>query len=94
MDEHGYAVCVPERSDSSMPTRPLLDFGAGYVKRALADLPRQGSSYPWVMSMDYALDEKAMRHGPVEDPNLRFSRKQHAAPSKAASEQPQPSLMS
>lgn len=89
MDEHGYAVCVPERSDPSMPTRPLLDFGAGYVKRALADLPRQGSSYPWVMSMDYALDEKSLRHGPVEDPNLRFSRKQQAAPSRAASEQPQ-----
>ncbi|HET8940198.1 MAG TPA: NAD(P)/FAD-dependent oxidoreductase [Polyangiales bacterium] len=88
MDEHGYAVCMPERSDPNMPTRPLLDFGAGYVKRALADLPRQGPTYPWVMSMDYALDEKALRHGPVEDPNLRFYRMQEAARAKASNEQP------
>jgi cation diffusion facilitator CzcD-associated flavoprotein CzcO len=81
MDKHGYDICVPERPDPNMPTRPLLDFGAGYIKRALTDLPRQGSKYPWVMSMDYALDEKALRHGPVEDPNLRFYRK---AATKAA----------
>lgn len=79
MDRHGYAVVVPERRDPNMPTRPLLDFGAGYVKRAIEQLPRQGSRYPWVMSMDYAVDAKGLREGPVEDPNLRFSRKPDAA---------------
>jgi len=76
MDAHGYDTVEPERPDPRAPTRPLLDFGAGYVKRALQDLPRQGHAYPWVMSMDYALDEKALREGPVEDPNLRFTRAQ------------------
>jgi cation diffusion facilitator CzcD-associated flavoprotein CzcO len=84
MDEHGYASCVPQLSDPNMPTRPLLDFGAGYVKRALANLPRQGSSYPWVMSMDYALDEKALRHGPVADPHLRFYAKPRTSSAKAS----------
>jgi cation diffusion facilitator CzcD-associated flavoprotein CzcO/pimeloyl-ACP methyl ester carboxylesterase len=72
MDRHGYAICVPERGDPNMPTRPLLEFGAGYVKRALPDLPRQGPAAPWVMSMDYFLDTKVLREAPVEDPNLRF----------------------
>jgi cation diffusion facilitator CzcD-associated flavoprotein CzcO len=74
MDRHGYAVCVPERGDPSMPSRPLLEFSAGYVKRALAELPRQGPAAPWVMSMDYFLDAKLLRRGPVADPNLRFIR--------------------
>jgi len=72
MDREGYAICVPNRDDPSMPTRPLLEFGAGYVKRALADLPRQGSAAPWLMSMDYFADERLLRHAPVDDPNLRF----------------------
>jgi cation diffusion facilitator CzcD-associated flavoprotein CzcO len=72
MDRHHYAVCVPERTDPNVQTRPLLDFGAGYVKRSLDDLPKQGTAMPWLTSMDYALDEKMLRKGPVADPNLRF----------------------
>jgi hypothetical protein len=56
-----------------MPTRPLLDFGSGYVQRVLADLPRQGPGMPWVMSMDYFKDVKLLRQGPVADACLRFS---------------------
>jgi monooxygenase len=74
MGEHGYAAVVPQRGRADMPTQPLLAFGAGYVQRALAELPRQGSEYPWRMSMDYAVDVKGLREGPVEDPNLRFYR--------------------
>ena len=31
---------LPRVADPAMPTRPLLDFGAGYVQRSLADLPQ------------------------------------------------------
>jgi monooxygenase len=72
MEQHGYAVCCPRLPTPNMPTRPLLDFGAGYVQRALHQLPRQGQEAPWLMSMDYRLDAKMLREGPVEDPNLRF----------------------
>jgi monooxygenase len=78
MDRQGHAVCVPERGQSNLPTRPLLEFGSGYVQRALADLPRQGPAAPWVMSMDYFLDEKLLRDAPVDDPNLRFYAKPQA----------------
>jgi monooxygenase len=78
MERHGHAICVPERGDPNPPTRPLLEFGAGYVKRGLADLPRQGLAPPWLMPMDYFLDEKMLREAPVNDPNLRFSAKPRA----------------
>ena len=73
MDKQGHDICRPRPVDPNMPTRPLLDFGAGYVQRALSTLPRQGEAAPWVMSMDYYLDVKLLRHAAVTDENLEFS---------------------
>lgn len=72
MDAKGYAVCQPS-APPDMPTRPLLDFGAGYVQRVLDQLPHQGPGEPWVMSMDYFQDVKLLRKGPVTDKALSFS---------------------
>ncbi|GAX54584.1 flavin-containing monooxygenase [Streptomyces olivochromogenes] len=73
MDATGADICRPELPDPAMPTRPLLDFGAGYVKRSLHVMPRQGLAYPWLMSMNYHSDVKLLRGGPVEDDNLQFT---------------------
>jgi hypothetical protein len=73
LDEHGYDTAWAV-ADPDMPTRPLLDFGAGYVQRSLAQLPKQGPDAPWVMSMSYAEDRKLLREGDVIDENLRFAR--------------------
>jgi monooxygenase len=74
MDEHEYSICCPQLPSPDMPTRPLLDFGAGYVQRSMHLLPRQGLAAPWLMSMNYLDDIDLMRQGPVADPNLKFSR--------------------
>ncbi|MNQ64997.1 FAD-containing monooxygenase EthA [compost metagenome] len=84
MHDRGHDVCEA-RAPAGMPTRPLLDFGAGYVQRVLADLPRQGPDLPWVMSMDYFNDVKLLRQGPVADACLRFS----AAPVMASVDTPE-----
>ena len=78
MDERGYAICTPVR-DPAMKTRPLLDFGAGYVKRALEDLPLQGERTPWLTSMNYYADEKLLRGHSVVDRHLKFSSPPRAA---------------
>jgi cation diffusion facilitator CzcD-associated flavoprotein CzcO len=75
MEEHGYDTCVPRNDDPTIVTRPLLDFGAGYVQRSVHEFPRQGSRAPWTLAMSYAQDVKNLRNGPVEDPALRFSRR-------------------
>ncbi|HEY8320128.1 MAG TPA: NAD(P)/FAD-dependent oxidoreductase [Amnibacterium sp.] len=73
MQRHGYAVAVPRLPDEGMPTRPLLDFGAGYVQRALDRLPKQGPAVPWVTSSSYADDVRLLRRGPISDAALAFS---------------------
>ena len=73
MDARGDTVCRPVLDAPDMPTRPLLDFGAGYVRRSIDELPRQGDRAPWLMPMDYRVDSKVLRRGPVDDPRLQFS---------------------
>jgi cation diffusion facilitator CzcD-associated flavoprotein CzcO len=73
MDANGHAICCPERKDTAAPTRPLLDFAAGYIQRVIDTLPRQGAESPWLMSMDYELDTRLF--AVVEDEHLRFSRR-------------------
>ncbi|MDU9390215.1 NAD(P)/FAD-dependent oxidoreductase [Pseudomonas sp. zfem002] len=72
MDKKGHNVCEP-KAPAGIETRPLLDFGAGYVQRALDGMPRQGPAEPWVMSMDYFRDVKLLRKGEVANPSLMFS---------------------
>ncbi|HET8695321.1 MAG TPA: NAD(P)/FAD-dependent oxidoreductase [Aquabacterium sp.] len=80
MDRQGYDICYPELPSSDMPTRPLLDFGAGYVQRVIHQLPRQGAGAPWMMSMDYLNDVEVLRRGSVEDPNLHFAKAAQVSP--------------
>jgi cation diffusion facilitator CzcD-associated flavoprotein CzcO len=74
-DRTGTDTCIPHNADPSMDTRPLLDFGAGYVQRAVHAFPRQGTRGPWQLAMSYAADVKNLRKGPVQDPELRFERR-------------------
>jgi len=73
MDSRGYDTMLPVNDDPSIERRPLLDFQAGYVQRAIDRFPKQGSRGPWTVAMNYAADRKRLRHGPVEDPALRFT---------------------
>ncbi|HWW68182.1 MAG TPA: NAD(P)/FAD-dependent oxidoreductase [Solirubrobacterales bacterium] len=72
MDSHGYRQCLP-RTDPSVTEEPLIDFSAGYVLRSIDQLPKQGSREPWKLRMNYPLDLRALRHGPIEDGAMQFS---------------------
>jgi monooxygenase len=72
MDRRGDRISVPVNDDPAMPHRPLLDFSAGYVRRAVADWPKQGTG-PWSVEMSYQADARRFRDGVVEDGVLRFS---------------------
>jgi len=74
MDAHGYDVIVARDDDPSVQRTPLLDFGAGYVKRALDRLPGQGSKFPWRLRMNYLADLVALRFGRLEDGVMTFRR--------------------
>jgi len=73
MDEHGHAVCTPRLRDSSVTEEPLIDFSSGYVQRAIAQFPRQGSKAPWRLYQNYARDLVLLRFGAIEDDAIEFS---------------------
>jgi monooxygenase len=73
MDTRGIDAAVPELDASSdMARRPLLDFQANYVLRALDRLPKQGDRAPWTQAMDYADDRRVLRRSDVADAPMRF----------------------
>ena len=52
---------------------PLLDFTSGYVTRAAALLPKQGTRAPWTLYQNYYRDWIAMRLQPIDDGVVGFS---------------------
>jgi cation diffusion facilitator CzcD-associated flavoprotein CzcO len=82
-DAHGNDVCVARLPEQRIELKPLLDFDAGYVSRSLDVLPKQGTQAPWHLAMDYRLDTKYLRHGPVTDAAMRFLT---AAPARHSSD--------
>jgi monooxygenase len=86
MDQHGYTTVTPVADDPNLGRRPMLDFQAGYILRAVDTFPQQGTSGPWTIEMDYWADHERLRKGPVEDPALRFgTAAREIAPAGAAS---------
>jgi monooxygenase len=84
MDARGYDTARPVAADDGMPSRPFTDFASGYIRRALDQLPRQGSRAPWRVSPTYNADVKLLRRTPVDDPELRFEPAKAAKPAKPA----------
>jgi monooxygenase len=82
LDATGTDTFVPVQ-EGPLTLRPLMDFQAGYVQRAVALFPKQATAEPWTVSMSYATDRKRLVEGPVTDPALRFSTSRVPAPAPA-----------
>jgi hypothetical protein len=52
---------------------PWVNFSSGYIQRALAHQPKQGSKRPWKLYQNYALDLLSLRFGRLRDAMV-FSR--------------------
>jgi monooxygenase len=83
MDENGYRSVTPLEPDSAQPRHPFIDLRSGYVLRSLDKLPKQGDRPPWRMYQSYPRDIRLMRHGPLEDEAIEFSRALTGEPSAA-----------
>jgi cation diffusion facilitator CzcD-associated flavoprotein CzcO len=71
----GTAVATPVAppTDRQGDLVPLIDLQAGYVRRALGELPKQGARTPWRLRQNYVRDLVTLRYGPVTDA-MRFER--------------------
>jgi cation diffusion facilitator CzcD-associated flavoprotein CzcO len=74
MERKGYRQATPRQNDPSVTEEPWVDFSSGYIQRALAKQPKQGSKRPWKLYQNYALDLVSLRFGSVRDRAMVFSR--------------------
>jgi len=72
MDRRGYKQCMPHNVDPGIEELPSLSFSSGYVQRALAKMPKQGSKRPWRLYQNYALDLVTLRFGKVNDGVMKY----------------------
>ena len=73
MKKTGLRQATPHNSDPDVQQQPWLDFSSGYVQRAIAKLPKQGTKAPWKLYQNYALDLVNLRYSKLEDGVLEFS---------------------
>ena len=74
MRKKGLRVCAPALDDASMAREPFVDFSAGYFRRALARLPKQGAKAPWRANQNYLRDLLDLRFRRLEDGALKFGK--------------------
>jgi cation diffusion facilitator CzcD-associated flavoprotein CzcO len=73
MKATGRRQVTPVNTDPDVGFEPWLDFSSGYVQRAMAKFPKQGTKLPWKLNQNYALDLMSLRYAKLEDGVLLFS---------------------
>lgn len=71
MKKRGMRQVTPRLSAPVEPL-PFLDFTSGYVQRAMAQFPRQGSRKPWRLHQNYLRDVLALKFGGIDE-EMEFS---------------------
>ena len=74
MDRKGYRQATPHNDDPTVTEEPWVNFSSGYIQRALAHQPKQGSKRPWKLYQNYVLDLLTLRHGSVKDRAMVFTK--------------------
>jgi monooxygenase len=86
MEQKGVRQVMP-RSNGETAVAPFVEkFTPGYIERALASWPKQGSKAPWRVYQNYIRDTISLKWSAIDDAALEFSNPPEAAVSPAASE--------
>ena len=73
MAAHGHTVAIPrDATGARLDVGMFNQLNSGYVQRAQETLPRQGSTPPWKVLMDYEQDRTMLLDDPVDDGLLEF----------------------
>jgi cation diffusion facilitator CzcD-associated flavoprotein CzcO len=73
MRRKGLRQSTPILKGPPQETAPWLDFSSGYVQRSIDLFPRQGTTAPWRLHQNYALDMAALRFARLEDGAMTFT---------------------
>lgn len=83
MRRRGMRQATPRNDDPSITAEPFAGLSSGYIQRAAATLPRQGSRRPWTLHQNYFRDTVALRLGSVDEA-MTFSNPLPSAVRRAA----------
>jgi cyclohexanone monooxygenase len=84
MDDHSYKTVVAHDKEGCQTDDVLLgSLHAGYVQRAAANLPRQGSKAPWQVLNNYLTDKVVLSTTPFDDGVLSFNEQAPASSAPA-----------
>ncbi|MEP3655307.1 MAG: NAD(P)/FAD-dependent oxidoreductase [Litorimonas sp.] len=72
MEANGLDTVTP-RAPDDLVARQFIDFEAGYIKRVVDKLPKQGDRDPWQNRQDYKFDKVALMKSAVENDGLVFT---------------------
>lgn len=72
MDAYGHDTFEPVPDNPHMKRQPILELKSGYVQRGISAFPHAGDEGPWTVEQAYEKDLQRLRHGRVDDPELRF----------------------
>ena len=98
MDRTGIRQCTPRNSDPELQEEPWVTFSSGYIQRALAHQPKQGSKRPVeaLPELRARSSEPALRrdprqsHGVLEPRTREECEGERARPGADVTEQPHP----
>jgi hypothetical protein len=79
MDNKGVSYVVPRHNDPTIGEEPFVHFSSGYVQRAAARVPKQGSKHPFKLYQNYLKDISVLRFGRVDDGFLQLKKAGKAA---------------
>jgi cation diffusion facilitator CzcD-associated flavoprotein CzcO len=73
MQRRGHTMAVAEISEEEAASaQPLLGLSSGYVQRAAALMPKQGSRAPWLLRQNFVLDLLTFKLGDLTE-SIHFS---------------------
>ncbi|MEY4159397.1 MAG: hypothetical protein RLZZ136_18 [Pseudomonadota bacterium] len=75
MDTQQMAVCTPTLPDDHGLTecQPFDIFSSGYLQRGKDQMPRNATTAPWRIHMDYRTDKAELDRAPIADGWMQFS---------------------
>jgi len=74
MARKGFTVCTPTPPSRPSTGKTILNLTSGYVNRAAAILPKQGTRRPWRSRESYLVDHVDLTYAPVTDGVMRFTK--------------------
>jgi monooxygenase len=73
MDTKGVRQVTPTTNSQKAAANFVEKFSPGYMQRAVADWPKQGSDSPWRVYQNYFRDIASLRWSAIDNDALRFS---------------------